>query len=98
MSITTDELRAVLREATAHPWAVLNPKGDDGGGIVSTTGERVLWLGHDGAGCSRAGEVYHQADHILMILAPTLAAEVLALRERVAGLEAEVAAPGEVSS
>lgn len=81
-TMTIEELKALLDKATRGPWKWVRDHSGLGGPWRLTPG--VMWPSNSEA--TPGGDEIDRANASLIVLAPTLAAEVIALREREARL------------
>lgn len=81
-TMTIEELKALLDKATRGPWKWVRDRSGLGGPWRLTPG--VMWPSNSEA--TPGGDEIDRANASLIVLAPTLAAEVIALREREARL------------
>ena len=80
--MTIEELKALLDKATRGPWKWVRDHSGLGGPWRLTPG--VMWPSNSEA--TPGGDEIDRANASLIVLAPTLAAEVISLREREARL------------
>lgn len=81
-TMTIEELKALLDKATRGPWKWVRDYSGLGGPWRLTPG--VMWPSNSEA--TPGGDEIDRANASLIVLAPTLAAEVISLREREARL------------